>query len=92
MKSVVKIPKSPCEQSLLARVNFADDGVRDEVLSVDAENSVQAEVIENLEFVKATSSQWPRLTAVEKDRPDQRLVDPNTQIDVTGFQIGKGHK
>lgn len=50
-RSWPKTPKSPCEQSLLERDNFAtsaNDVVQDDLLPVDAVNKAQAEVIEYL--------------------------------------------
>lgn len=81
---MVKPPKSPCKQSLLGRTYFAgsaDAGVWDDVLPEDEDNSVQAEVIEEPKLVKVTTSHWLCLTAIEKDRPDQSLVDVNLHVD-----------
>lgn len=59
----------------------ADDDVQDEGLPVDMEISAQIEVIKYLKLVKIPIAHWLCLTAIEKDCPDQSLVDMNFHID-----------
>lgn len=75
LKSMAKLPKSPCEQSLFQQV--ADGSVQDEMWLMDAENSVWAEVIEYLKLVKVPSYHWLHCTDIEKGCSDQSMVYPN---------------